>query len=164
MGSGSAALQPAGATKTNHLARLFFQNIFANQGEKAPENVEDKTRMITVYGIHTCTTYRKAQAWLGEQGLDWRAHDHRKDGLAEADLDRWIDTLGWQALLNKAGTTWRQLPETEKADMSAMKARVLMLAYPALIKRPLFDWDGKLLLGFDDKTRTSLLALAKPDL
>lgn len=119
--------------------------------------------MITVYGIHTCTTYRKAQAWLGEQGLAWQPHDHRKDGLDETDLDRWIATLGWQAVLNKAGTTWRQLPDAEKADMSAQKARALLLAYPALIKRPLFDLGGTLLLGFDDKTRTSILALAKPD-
>lgn len=104
--------------------------------------------MITMYGISNCSTVKKAKDWLDAAGIEYTFHDYRKDGITEAQLSRWEKELGWEALLNKRGTTWRKLPESDTSDVDAAKAIQLMLAHPAMIKRPLLDTGSTRLLGF----------------
>jgi len=104
--------------------------------------------MTTLYGLRNCDTCRKARAWLDGQGLAHRFHDFRGDGLDPALLQSWADALGWETLLNRRGTTWRGLSETDRADLDAAKALRLMLVHPALIKRPVLSHGDKLLIGF----------------
>lgn len=103
---------------------------------------------ITLYGIKNCDTVKKSRKWLEEAGIDYRFHDHRADGLDPAMLDLWLDRLGWEALLNRQGTTFRALPAQDKQALDKTNARALLLAHPAMIKRPLLDRDGELTLGF----------------
>ena len=114
--------------------------------------------MITVYGIRNCDTCRKALKWLDSEGIAARFHDFRKDGLAADRLDAWIDALGWEALLNRRGTTWRKLPASETEGVDAGRARALMLAHPTLIKRPVFDLGGRYLVGFRESEQAALRA------
>lgn len=115
--------------------------------------------MITVYGIKTCTTVRKAMDWLADHGQQARFHDYRANGLPPERLDRFIAALGWEAMLNRSGTTWRELPDAEKTAINAAKARALMLAHPAIIKRPLFELPGGVLvLGFGPQEQQRLHA------
>ena len=103
----------------------------------------------TLYGIKNCDTIKKARKWLDEAGIDYRFHDHRVDGLDPAQLDLWLGQLGWEALLNRAGTTFRKLPDKDKTALDEKKAIALMLAQPSMIKRPVLDLGGgKLLVGF----------------
>ena len=104
--------------------------------------------MIIVYGIPNCDTVKKARKWLDAADIAHRFHDFRKDGLDAARLDGWITALGWEALLNKSGTTFRKLPDAAKADLDPAKASALMLAGPAMIKRPIVEYSGGLLVGF----------------
>lgn len=101
-----------------------------------------------LYGIRNCDTIKKARAWLEGRGIAYRFHDYRVDGLERAQLEGWVQALGWEALLNRAGTTFRKLPEAEREGLTEARAIALMLAQPAMIKRPLLDRDGELLLGF----------------
>ncbi|MGN5151113.1 ArsC family reductase [Aeromonas enteropelogenes] len=113
--------------------------------------MENKTECkVVLYGISpkNCDTIKKARKWLDEAGVDYRFHDHRADGLDPAALDGWLAKLGWEALLNTRGTTFRALPEEETQGLDNDKARALLLAHPAMIKRPLLDRDGELTLGF----------------
>lgn len=103
---------------------------------------------LTIYGIKTCDTMKKAFAWLDSHGIAYGFHDYRKDGLSRAELERWCAALGWDKVLNRAGTTFRKLPEADRADLDAAKAIALMLAQPAMIKRPLVEGDGVLEVGF----------------
>lgn len=103
---------------------------------------------VTLYGIKNCDTVKKARAWLAAQQIDYRLHDFRSDGLAPAQLDSWLDELGWEALLNKRSTSWRQLPQATRQEMDATTARAAMLANPTLIKRPLLDTGQARHLGF----------------
>jgi arsenate reductase len=114
--------------------------------------------MITVYGLKNCDTCRKAMKWLAAEGLEARLHDVRADGLDGATLDKWIAALGWEALLNRRGTTWRKLPESDTAGVDECKARALMLEHPALIKRPVFDKAGTYVLGFNADQQAQLKA------
>lgn len=105
--------------------------------------------MLTLYGLKNCETCRKARAWLDQQALAYRFHDFRADGLDAATLERLEAALGWEALLNRRGTTWRGLPESDRAGVDRNQALALMLAHPALIKRPvLAAEDGRTLIGF----------------
>jgi Spx/MgsR family transcriptional regulator len=107
--------------------------------------------MITMYGIKNCDTIKKARRWLDDNQLEYRFHDYRADGLDRALLDTFIAELGWEALLNTRGTTWRKLDETLRASITnADAAAALMLEMPAIIKRPLLCAPGKpMLLGFN---------------
>lgn len=105
--------------------------------------------MHTLYGIPQCGTVKKARAWLEAQSIAYQFHDFRKDGLDLGKLAQWEAALGWEALLNRRGTTWRKLDEGQREGMDKDKALALMLAQPALIKRPVLEAGGKLLLGFD---------------
>ncbi len=101
--------------------------------------------MLTVYGLKTCDACRKARKALGDR--EHRFHDLRADGLDPALLDRWIEALGWEALLNRRSTTWRGLNEADRAAPDADRARGLMLAHPALVKRPVIDDGGTVRVG-----------------
>ena len=111
---------------------------------------------ITLYGIHNCDTCRKALAWLRAEGIGHDYHDFRKDGLDGELLDLWIKELGWETLVNRRGTTWRKIPEADRQDLTPARAKALMLANPALIKRPVFDVGKKRLIGFTDDIKTDL--------
>lgn len=103
---------------------------------------------ITLYGIKNCDTVKKARSWLNEHGISHEFHDYKASGIDRAKLEHWCDTLGWEAVLNRFGTTFRKLPAPEQTALNADKAIALMLAQPSMIKRPLLDVDGQLLLGF----------------
>lgn len=110
--------------------------------------------MITMYGIKNCDTIKKARRWLEEHQLEYRFHDYRADGLDSALLATFITELGWEALLNTRGTTWRKLDESLRASINNPEAAAaLMLEMPAIIKRPLLCAPGKpMLLGFSDSS------------
>lgn len=103
---------------------------------------------ITLYGIPNCDTVRKARAWLDARGLVHAFHDYRKAGADPARLARWCDEAGWESLLNRAGTTFRKLDEARKAGLDRDGAITLMAMLPALIRRPVVEHSGGLLIGF----------------
>ena len=104
--------------------------------------------MTTLYGIKNCDSVKRARAWLDARGVAYAFHDYKKEGVDRARLEFWAKQLGWEALLNRAGTTFRKLPETEKKDLTEKKAMALMLAQPSMIKRPVLESRGKLFVGF----------------
>lgn len=104
---------------------------------------------IDFYGIPNCDTVKKARRWLDEKGLAYSFHDYKKEGADPAKLAAWSDEAGWEALLNRRGTTFRKLDEADRADMDRAKAIGLMEAHPSLIKRPVVEHPGGLLVGFD---------------
>lgn len=112
--------------------------------------------MIAVYGLRNCDTCRKALRWLETEGIECRFRDLRSDGLAEGDLAKWIEALGWEKLLNRRSATWRSLAGADKTGLDAAKAATLMSANPALIKRPVFDAGEFVLVGFGDAQRQAL--------
>lgn len=105
---------------------------------------------LTLFGIPNCDTVKKARRWLDAEGVAHAFHDFRKDGLDDARLQRWIDALGWEKLLNKSGTTFRKLPDADKADLDAAKAKALMLDQPAMIRRPVVESEGGVSVGFSE--------------
>ncbi|MFN3714577.1 MAG: Spx/MgsR family RNA polymerase-binding regulatory protein [Alcanivoracaceae bacterium] len=104
---------------------------------------------ITVYGIKACDTMKKAFTWLDQHKVDWQFHDYKKAGASEKDLKRWIKAFGWENVINRRGTSWKKLPESERETMTATTAVQAALANPSLIKRPIIEGDGILELGFD---------------
>ncbi len=115
--------------------------------------------MITVYGLKNCGTCRKVMKWLESQDMDHQFHDFRKDGVDAAAIQRWDDAVGWDVLLNKRGTTWRGLPDDPKESTTAANAAALMAEHPALIKRPVFEAGGQIIVGFKDQQREQLITL-----
>lgn len=106
--------------------------------------------MITLYGIPNCGTVKKARLWLDDRGIEYGFHDYKKAGLDEARLCAWADELGWEALLNRRGTTWRKLAEPVREGMDREKAIGLMLESPSIIRRPLLDTGKARYLGFSE--------------
>lgn len=104
---------------------------------------------IEFYGIPNCDTVKKARAWLDERGIGYAFHDYKKEGAAPAKLRAWIAAKGWETVLNRRGTSFRKLPEPDKAELDADKASALMQAHPSTIKRPVVEYPGGLLVGFD---------------
>lgn len=104
--------------------------------------------MITVHGIPNCDTVKKARAWLDQHGIAYRFHDFRKDGADPAMIAGWAAEAGWETLLNRAGTTFRKLPETERAVADAAQAVRIMAANPSAIKRPVVTGAGPVIVGF----------------
>jgi Spx/MgsR family transcriptional regulator len=104
--------------------------------------------MIALFGIPNCDTVKKARTWLDANGIAYAFHDYKKEGADPARLAKWAQAVGWEPLLNRAGTTFRKLDEADKADIDAAKALSLMAAHPSLIKRPVVEYRGGLLVGF----------------
>jgi arsenate reductase len=104
---------------------------------------------ITIYGIRNCDTMKKARAFLDKNGVNYAFHDYKASGIGKAKLEGWAKQAGWERLLNRAGTTFRKLPEKEKAAITEKKAIALMLAQPSMIRRPVLELPGgRLLVGF----------------
>ena len=104
---------------------------------------------ITIYGIKNCDTMKKARAWLDKKGVAYGFHDYKTKGIEKSKLEGWAKKAGWETLLNRAGTTFRKLPDKDKDNVTEKKAIALMLAQPSMIKRPVLDIPGgKLLVGF----------------
>lgn len=104
--------------------------------------------VLVMSGIPQCDTIKKARTWLDARGTAYAFHDYKKVGAEEASLRRWVAALGWETVLNRAGTTFRKLPDSDRVDLDADKAIALMLAHPSMIKRPVLEGDGVLLAGF----------------
>ncbi|WP_375396863.1 arsenate reductase [uncultured Sphingomonas sp.] len=111
--------------------------------------------MLTLYGIPNCDTVRRARSWLALRGVGHVFHDYKKQGIDEAVLRRWAAVLGWERIINRAGTTFRKLPEGDRQgldqDSNQDRAIALMLAQPSLIRRPMVEGDGLLLVGFAEE-------------
>lgn len=107
--------------------------------------------MITLYGIPNCNSVSKARKWLTENNIDYCFHNFNKQGLEQTTLDKWLDVLGWEVLLNKRGTTWRKLPEDTKADIDRNKASLIMLDNTTIIKRPVLNINGDFHIGFKNE-------------
>ena len=106
------------------------------------------TKAITIYGIKNCDTMKKARGWLDSHGTAYRFHDYKSEGVDKARLAGWAKAVGWEVLLNRAGTTFRKLEDADKAGLSEARAIALMVAQPSMIKRPVLDLGGRLLVGF----------------
>ncbi len=104
--------------------------------------------MIVIYGIKNCDTMKKAFAWLEGHKVAYQFHDYKKEGIEKAQLEKWAKAVGWETLLNRAGTTFRKLPDNDKQGLNEKKAVGLMLAQPSMIKRPLIEKGSNLLVGF----------------
>jgi arsenate reductase (glutaredoxin) len=113
---------------------------------------------VTLYGIRNCDTMKKARAWLDAKGLAYAFHDYKSEGIDRARLEGWTRAVGWETLLNRAGTTFRKLPDSDKEGLNERKALALMLAQPSMIKRPVLDLGGKLLVGFKPDVYASEVA------
>lgn len=118
--------------------------------------------MITLYGIKNCDTCKKALKWLEQNGIDCRFHDYRIDGLTQKLLETFVAQLGWENILNRSSTSWRQLSEVQRADLSREKACALMLTTPTLIKRPILDTGERLIIGFKTDQYASLASRSAP--
>ena len=103
---------------------------------------------VTIYGIKNCDTMKKARAWLDDHGVTYDFHDYKSAGIDRDRLKTWCKTLGWETVLNRAGATFRALPDADKSGLTEAKAITLMLAKPSMIKRPVLDLGGRLLVGF----------------
>ena len=112
---------------------------------------------ITLYGIPNCDTVKKARVWLEQQGVAFVFHDFRKAGIDRPRLEAWVAEHGWETVLNRAGTTFRALPDADKADLDAGKAIDLMLAQPSMIKRPVLDLGDRTLVGFKPERYAAVL-------
>jgi Spx/MgsR family transcriptional regulator len=112
----------------------------------------------TIYGIKNCDTMKKARQWLDANGISYAFHDYKIEGIDRPHLEQWVRELGWETVLNRAGTTFRKLDEADKQDLDAAKAIALMQAQPSMIKRPILDLgDGRLLAGFKAETYAAAL-------
>lgn len=105
---------------------------------------------LEFYGIPNCDTVKKARKWLEAKGSDYTFHDYKKEGADAARLEKWIAVAGWEKLLNRAGTTFKKLPDADKQDLDAAKAVAIMAAQPSTIKRPVVEYPGGLLVGFKE--------------
>lgn len=112
--------------------------------------------MLTVYGIKNCDTVKKARKWLEAQGIDYQFHDFREDGLDKKELNNWVEQLGWEAIVNKRSTTWRNLSDKEKDISAKSQAIKLLLDNPTLIKRPVVVKNKTVLVGFKEEEFSKL--------
>ncbi|MCB2060770.1 MAG: ArsC family reductase [Novosphingobium sp.] len=105
---------------------------------------------ITLYGIPNCDTVKKARKWLDGKGIGYEFHDYKKQGADAGKLKNWVEQAGWEKVLNRAGTTFRKLPDADKEGLDAKKAVAVMAANPSCIKRPVVEHPGGLLVGFKE--------------
>lgn len=113
---------------------------------------------IILYGIKNCDTMKKARAWLEARGVEYAFHDYKAAGVERATLEDWAREAGWETLLNRAGTTFRKLPDRDQVGLTEKKAIALMLAQPSMIKRPVLEAGGALLVGFKPEQYEKALA------
>jgi arsenate reductase len=111
----------------------------------------------TLYGIRNCDTMKKAWTWLDGHGVAYAFHDYKKEGIDRARLEGWVRQVGWEPLLNRAGTTFRKLPDADRQNLGEAKAVDLMLAQPSMIKRPVLEADERLVVGFRPETYAEVL-------
>jgi arsenate reductase len=135
-------------------ATLRRTNLQLESGALPSSNVSKeagmaKTKAVMIFGIKNCDTMKKARSWLGEHGIAYTFHDYKAEGIDDSTLRKWAGEVGWQTLLNRAGTTFRKLPEAKKEGIGEKQAIALMASQPSMIKRPVLDVGGKLLVGFD---------------
>ena len=123
-----------------------------------PQQTSVSTMAITIYGIKNCDTMKKARTWLDRYGVAYAFHDYKTAGIERAQLEAWASAVGWETLLNRAGTTFRKLPEARRDGLTAQKAITLMLEQPSMIKRPVLDVGGALLVGFKPEQYDKALA------
>ena len=109
-------------------------------------------KSVTIYGIKNCDTMKRARAWLDDHGVKYAFHDYKNVGIDKPRLEAWAKEVGWETLLNRAGTTFRKLPDKDRENVTEKKAIALMLAQPTMIKRPVLDVGGKLIVGFKPET------------
>src|SRR6476661_429873 len=114
--------------------------------------------MVTIYGIKNCDTMKKARAALDKRKLGYSFHDYKTQGIAREKLEGWAKKVGWEVLLNRAGTTFKKLPDADKQGLTEKKAIALMLAQPSMIKRPVLEAKGKLTIGFKPEDYKKLFA------
>ena len=107
-----------------------------------------KAGAVTIHGIKNCETMKKARAWLEAHDVAYSFHDYKAAGIDKATLDRWVEQVGWETLLNRAGTTFRKLPEASREGLDRAKATALMLAQPSMIKRPVLAIGDRILVGY----------------
>lgn len=112
---------------------------------------------VTMYGIKNCDTVKKARSWLDGHGVAYAFHDYKASGVEKTQLRAWVSELGWNVVLNRAGTTFRALPDADKQDIDAGKAIELMLANPSMIKRPILDLGDRRIVGFKPDAYQSAL-------
>jgi arsenate reductase len=112
---------------------------------------------VTIYGIKNCDTMKKARAWLDKKGVAYDFHDYKATGIDRSRLEQWAGKVGWEVLLNRAGTTFRKLPDKDKEGLTEKKAIALMMEQPSMIKRPVLDVGGKLLVGFKPEDYAKVL-------
>lgn len=115
---------------------------------------------ITLYGIKSCDTMKKARTWLDDQSIGYSFHDYKSVGIDRAKLTQWCKSVGWERLLNKSGTTFRKLSEADRSDLSEAKAIDLMLAQPSMIKRPVLELGTMVLVGFNPDSYAKALVQA----
>jgi arsenate reductase len=113
--------------------------------------------VLTVYGIKSCDTCRNAKKFLTSKEIEFRFHDMREDGLDIQMLERWVQRLGWERILNKKSITWRKIPEVDRNDMTQDKALAAMIERPTLIKRPILEDDNFIAVGFSEKRFSKFL-------
>lgn len=118
--------------------------------------------MTVLYGISNCDTVKKARLWLDQHAVDYRFHDLRRDGLTSAHLQRWLATVpDWETLVNRRSTTWKQLDDTTRGQLNDRTATKILLAHPTLIKRPIVERDGTLIVGFKEADYQSFFPSSK---
>ncbi|HEX2585947.1 MAG TPA: ArsC family reductase [Steroidobacteraceae bacterium] len=113
--------------------------------------------MITIYGIKNCDTMKKARTWLDSHGVTHTFHDYKVTGVSRDKLEKWCKQVGWEILLNKAGTTFKKLPDADKQDLNEARAIDLMLNQPSMIKRPVLESGRQLVVGFKPNVYTDTL-------
>ena len=119
----------------------------------------EEPTLLTLYGIKNCDTVKKARKWLEAQNIEYRFHDFREDGLDAGQAGQWIDELGWETLVNRRSTTWKQLPESTRHAMDAASALEQVVEHPTLIKRPLLDTGDSRHVGFKEEDYRRILNL-----
>ncbi|MEA2943014.1 MAG: hypothetical protein QOD09_3543 [Bradyrhizobium sp.] len=131
-----------------------FQRRAISRITKLPNNATSKcartamTESTIIYGIKNCDTMKKARAWLDDHGVAYSFHDYKSEGISKDKLKGWAEALGWETLLNRAGTTFRKLPDADREGLNERKALALMLAQPSMVKRPVLEVGTKVVVGF----------------
>jgi Spx/MgsR family transcriptional regulator len=117
------------------------------------------TATAKIHGIRNCDTMKKAFAWLDAHGIAYDFHDYKKAGVSELQLSRWCDAAGWESVLNRAGTTFRKLPDGDRQDLTRDKAIALMAANPSMIKRPILEFGDTIEIGFRPERYAALFGV-----